>query len=240
MKEIKGKIHSIETFGTVDGPGIRFIVFMQGCCLKCKFCHNRDTWEINAGSEYTTQELLSKIEKYRTYIDSSGGGVTVTGGEPLLQSDFVFELFTKLKQIGIHTCLDTSGGIPLNYSIKKLLTVTDLVLLDIKHTDEEKAIELSGVTNKYTIELARFLDSNNIDYWIRHVLVPTLTDDTENLTTLNNLINSLSNVKKIEIIPYHSMGQYKWDNLGFVYPLSNIRDANDDDIKKAKEIVKLI
>ena len=147
-----GHIHSIESFGTVDGPGIRFVIFMQGCTLKCKYCHNRDTWKVNSGKKITIDELVKEIQNYRTYIENSGGGVTVSGGEPLLQAEFVTELFKNLKELGIHTALDTAGSIPLSPSIKELLKYTDLVLLDIKHIDDEKSKNLTGFSNKNNLD----------------------------------------------------------------------------------------
>lgn len=236
---LKGKIHSIESFGTLDGPGIRFIIFMQGCHLKCKFCHNRDTWDIDAGTDYSVDELITEIEKCKTYMDSSGGGVTITGGEPLLQTNFLIELFAELKKLDIHTCIDTSAGLPITDEIKKLLELTDLVLLDIKHIDDLKCIELTGTSNKYDLDLARYLSDNNISCWIKYVLIPTITDDEQDLKNLKKFIDTLKNVKKIAINPYHSMGRYKWEKLGFEYPLDGIRDATSDDVSRAKQIMNI-
>ena len=174
---MEGKIHSTESFGTVDGPGIRFVVFMQGCPLRCKYCHNRDTWDVNAGTTISSHELIKKILRDKPYFSSSGGGVTVSGGEPLLQAEFVTELFKELKSIGIHTCLDTSGNLPITSQIKELLQYTDLVLLDIKHINSEKCQELTGLTNDHELSFAKYLSSHNIPVWIRQVLVPGYTDD---------------------------------------------------------------
>ena len=163
------KVHSIESFGTVDGPGIRFVLFLQGCHLQCKYCHNRDTWDMNGGEYKSVDEIVEKINRYKNYIIPSGGGVTVTGGEPLLQYNFVLELFKKLKEEGISTCIDTSGMVALTDGIKEVLKYTDLVLLDIKHIDDEKCKDLVGVSNKKELEFARYLSDNNIKMWIRQV-----------------------------------------------------------------------
>lgn len=230
------KVHSIESFGTVDGPGIRFVLFLQGCHLNCKYCHNRDTWDINAREYKSLDDIFEKIMNYKNYIHPNGG-VTVTGGEPLLQAKFLIELFKKLKKESIHTCIDTSGIIALNDNIKHLLSLTDLVLLDIKHINPEKCKDLVGFTNKLELEFARYLSDNNIPIWIRQVLIPGYTDDENDLLELKNFINSLKTVQKIELLPYHDMGKYKWKNLGLKYDLENTRPANDEDIKKAKRIL---
>lgn len=213
MDELLGRIHSLETLGTVDGPGIRFVVFMQGCPLKCKYCHNRDTWEINSGKTYTVDELIKKILRSKSYFEASGGGVTVSGGEPLLQVEFVTELFKRLKEKNIHTALDTAGSLPINDKIKELLKYTDLVLLDIKHIDEEKSIDLIGTSNKNNLNFAKYLSNNRIPMWIRQVLVPGYTDDKQDLLKLKEFIYNLNSVKKIEILPYHNLGKFKWEKL---------------------------
>ena len=232
-----GYIHSIETFGTVDGPGIRFVVFMQGCPLKCMYCHNRDTWQTNSGNETNVDDLVNEIKRYIPYMKSSGGGVTVSGGEPLLQAKFVTTLFKKLKNLNIHTALDTAGSIPINSDIEELLKYTDLVLLDIKHIDSEKAKILTGLSNENNLNFAHFLNEKNIPVWIRQVLVPGYTDDKDDLTKLKNFISSLSNVEKIEILPYHDLGKFKWNELGFDYPLDGVRTATSDDLQLAKHIL---
>ncbi len=232
------KVHSIESFGTVDGPGIRFVLFLQGCHLQCKYCHNRDTWDINGGTYKSLDEIFDKIMRYKNYIYPNGG-VTVTGGEPLLQVKFLIELFTKLKENNIHTCVDTSGMVAITPDIKKLLTLTDLVLLDIKHIDDEKCKKLVGKSNKLELEFAKYLSENNISMWIRQVLVPGYTDDEQDLIKLKNFLQTLNSVKKIEFLPYHDMGKYKWKQLGFKYELENVRPATIDDVKKAEKIVDL-
>lgn len=237
-KDLKyyAKVHSIESFGTVDGPGIRYVIFLQGCHLQCKYCHNRDTWDINGGSYQSLDDIFNKIIRYKNYICPSGG-VTVTGGEPLLQVKFLISLFTKLKQEGIHTCIDTSGMVSITDDIKTLLSLTDLVLLDIKHIDDEKCKELVGVSNKKELEFARYLSDNNIKMWIRQVLVPGYTDDRQDLLKLKNFLSTLKTVEKIQILPYHNMGKYKWEKLGLEYPLEGVREASQEDVDRAKKIL---
>ena len=230
------KVHSVESFGTVDGPGIRFVLFLQGCHLQCKYCHNRDTWDINNGTYKSLDEIFDKIMKYKNYI-SPNGGVTITGGEPLLQAKFIFELFTKLKEQNIHTCIDTSGMVSLTDDIKKVLSVTDLVLLDIKHIDDSKCKELVGKSNKLELEFAKYLSDNNINMWIRQVIIPGYTDSEQDLIKLKWFIASLKTVQKIELLPYHDMGKFKWKNLGVKYNLEDVRPANLDDIEKAKKVL---
>ena len=216
-KDLKhyARVHSFESFGTVDGPGIRFVLFLQGCHLKCKYCHNRDTWSIHSGEYKTLDEIFDKIMRCKNYIYPRGG-VTISGGEP---------------------CIDTSGNLPLSENIKKVLELTDLVLLDIKHIDDEKCKELVGKGNKFELEFARYLSDNGIHMWIRQVLVPGMTDDENDLLKLKDFISSLDTVDRVELLPYHNLGEYKWKELGFKYPLEGIREANDDDINRAKEIL---
>ena len=241
MEDLKyyAKIHSIESFGTVDGPGIRFVLFLQGCLLQCKYCHNRDTWDMSGGSYKSLDDIFEKILRYKNYILPSGGGVTVTGGEPLLQFEFLINLFTKLKKENIPTCIDTSGMVKINSHIEKLLSLTDLVLLDIKHIDDEKCKQLVGFSNKYELEFARYLSNNNIPMWIRQVLIPGITDDENDLLKLKQFIGSLNNVQKVEILPYHSLGKYKWEKLGLNYELDDILDATDEDVIRAKKILDI-
>lgn len=232
-KQNYAKIHSIETFGTVDGPGVRFVCFFQGCHLECKYCHNRDTWDINGGKYISVDELFNEIMKYKTFI-SPNGGFTASGGEPLLQPYFLIALFKKLKATGIHTAIDTSGMIEITDTIKELLSLTDLVLLDIKHIDPIKCKDLVGFSNEKELAFARYLNDNNIPVWIRQVIVPGFTDNKDDLLKLKTFINSLNNVKKIEFLPYHNLGEYKWKELGFEYSLKNVRQANDKDIQRVK------
>ena len=240
-KDLKyyAKVHSTESFGTVDGPGIRFVLFLQGCHLQCKYCHNRDTWDMKGGEYKSADDILEKIKRYKNYMLLSGGGVTVTGGEPLLQVKFLIELFKRLKEEGIHTCIDTSGIVAITDDIKEVLKYTDLVLLDIKHIDDEKCKKLVGVSNKRELEFAEYLSQNKIKMWIRQVLVPGYTDDEQDLIKLKKFIKSLKTVEKVQILPYHSMGKYKWEKLGVKYELENVRDANDADVERAKKILGL-
>ena len=239
-KDLKSyaKVHSIESFSTVDGPGIRFVLFLQGCHLQCKYCHNRDTWDVNGGEFKSLDDIFDKIMRYKNYIYPNCG-VTMTGGEPLLQSKFIFELFKKLKKEGIHTCIDTSGSLPLTDNIKNVLSVTDLVLLDIKHIDDAKCKELVGVSNKLELNFAKYLSDNNIPIWIRQVLVPGYTDDENDLLKLRDFLNTLKTVEKVEILPYHNMGEFKWKKLGFSYPLEGVRQADQADVDRAKKILGL-
>lgn len=239
-KDLKqyAKIHSFESFGTVDGPGIRYVIFLQGCHLKCKYCHNRDTWDMNGGFYSSLDEIMNKIDNYKNYI-TPNGGVTVTGGEPLLQVHFLIELFKRLKEKNIHTCIDTSGMVDITDDIKLLLSYTDLVLLDIKHIDPAKCKELVGFSNEKEINFAKYLSENGIDMWIRQVLIPGYTDDENDLKKLRNFINCLDTVKKVELLPYHDMGKYKWKKLGFNYELENVKAPTNDEIKKAKEILEI-
>lgn len=238
-KQYYAKVHSIESFGTVDGPGIRFVLFLQGCHLQCKYCHNRDTWDMKGGEYKSLDDIFEKIKRYKNYILLSGGGVTVTGGEPLLQVKFLIELFKKLKAEGIHTCIDTSGIVAITEDIKEVLKYTDLVLLDIKHIDDEKCKKLVGVSNKRELEFAQYLSENNIKIWIRQVLVPGYTDDEQDLLKLKKFIKSLNTVENIQILPYHNMGKYKWEKLGVKYELENVRQANQDDVERAKKILNI-
>lgn len=231
------KVHSTDSFGTVDGPGIRFLIFLQGCSLKCKYCHNRDTWDTQGGQYQSLDSIFNKIIKYKEYIMPNGGGVTVSGGEPLLQPKFLIELFTKLKKENIHTCIDTSGMIPLTDEIKQVLSLTDLVLLDIKHIDPDKCKELVGFSNKLELEFAKYLSENGISMWIRQVIIPGVTNEVEDLLKLKEFLDSLKTVKKIELLPYHTLGKHKWKELGLKYDLENVPDATTDDINDAKKIL---
>ena len=235
---MEGRIHSFESLGAVDGPGVRFVVFMQGCSLKCKYCQNRDTWNLKGGTTYSSDEIVEKILRYKNYI-MPNGGVTISGGEPLLQTKFLIELFTKLKKYNIHTCIDTSGSVALTAEIKELIDLTDLFLLDIKCINDEKAINLTGVSNKKELEFAKYLSSIHKPMWIRQVLVPGYTDDEQDLIKLREFISTLKFVEKVEVLPYHDLGKFKWEQLGEVYPLENVRTANNDNVKRAKEILEI-
>ena len=235
-----GKIHSIETFGAVDGPGIRFVVFLQGCPMRCKYCHNPDTWKLDAGKDMSVRELMTEILKYRHYFGSDGG-VTVSGGEPLVQIDFVIELFKALKAEGIHTCIDTSGASfnqEIIAKIDELLSYTDLVLLDIKHIDNNMHKELTGLNNDNILRFAEYLDSKKIPVWIRHVIVPTITTDEKYLMSLKMFIDTLSNVEKVEVLPYHTLGVAKYKELDIPYPLEGVEAPTKKEMEIANKILK--
>jgi len=210
---------------------------MQGCSLKCKYCHNRDTWNHCGGTQYSLEEVLSKIEKYKNYFMPSGGGVTISGGEPLLQLKFLLELLPALKKDGIHIAIDTSGSFDLTDDIKKVIDLADLFLLDIKCINDEICKDLTGVSNKQELAFAKHLSSIKKPMWIRQVLVPGITDKEEDLLKLKDFIHSLSSVQKVEILPYHDMGRFKWQELGFSYPLEGVPVATDEDVKRAKKIL---
>lgn len=235
------KIHSFESFGTVDGPGVRFVVFMQGCPLRCKYCHNPDTWDYAQGKDYTAQEVMQNIKKYYNYIKD--GGVTISGGEPLVQLDFIIELLTLVKQNGLHTCVDTSGicfdetNKELVKKYDKLLEVCDLFLLDIKHIEESKHIELTGLSNKNPRAFAKYLDTKGKPMWIRHVLVDGYTNDEEELKKVREYLDTLHNVERIEVLPYHTLGVTKYEKMNLEYPLKDVQATSKEDTKKAKEIL---
>lgn len=232
---IIGRIHSLESFGTVDGPGIRFVVFMQGCPLRCKFCHNPDTWEVNKGTEYTPEQLSDEILKYKSYMDFSGGGVTFTGGEPLLQAEFLLEVSKHLKKMGISVALDTSGYV-WNEFVEELLKYTDMVLLDIKNYDPAVYEDITGVTLSPTLQLLDYLKEHNINTWIRYVLVPGLSDNLESIKKLSELLSNYMNVSRIELLAFHKMGEYKWKELGLEYTLSDTNEPTKDLLQEVKSI----
>lgn len=221
-----GRIHSIESFGTVDGPGVRYVIFMQGCPLRCKYCHNPDTWEMHGGTEYTVEALLEAYNKNRPFYKT--GGITVTGGEPLLQLDFLIELFAAAKQSGIHTCIDTSGAVfapndPIQQEkMNRLTECTDLVLLDIKHTDRKAHKSLTGMDNTQIFAFAKYLEQRQIPIWVRRVVIPDLTDDPAELEQLGRCIGSLRNLQALDVIPYHTMGKVKYAAMGIPYPLEGV------------------
>lgn len=232
---MKVKIHSIESLSTVDGPGMRFVVFMQGCQIKCKFCHNPDTWCIQDGKEMDVQEILEKIERSKNYLVASNGGVTFTGGEPMLQQDFLLEILPQIKKLGIHIAIDTNGVYDVTDKVKKILEYVDLVLLDIKHIDEKTHKQLTGVSNEKTLSFAKYLDSINKNVWIRVVYMPGITDKEDSLKKLKEYIDSLKNVEKVEVLPYHEMGIYKWKELNMEYELKDQRVPSKEETNKIQE-----
>ncbi len=241
MGNVIGKVHSFESFGLVDGPGVRCVVFLKGCPMRCKYCHNPDTWNMAGGEEWTAEDLMKRILRFRPYWKGEGG-ITVSGGEALLQIDFVIELFKLAKKEGIHTTVDTSGN-PFKMDpaylekFNQLMELTDLFLLDIKEMDEAKHIELTGHTNKNILELARYLSDNGKHMWIRHVLVPGVTDDEKGLQDLADLIKTLNGVDRVEILPYHTLGLFKWENLKLDYPLEGVPTPTAEEVARAEKIL---
>ncbi|WP_166242694.1 pyruvate formate-lyase-activating protein [Paenibacillus turpanensis] len=235
---MKGRIHSIETFGTVDGPGIRFVLFMQGCALQCAYCHNPDTWDTTIGTQVTVEEVLAKIEPYLEYYRRSGGGITVTGGEPTLQAPFVAELFRECKKRwNLHTALDSSGFCDPQHA-KELLEVTDLVLLDLKMMDREGHIKLTSQPNDRILRFTAYLAERQNQIWVRHVLIPGITDSPTDLYEMGRLIGTMPNVQKVELLPYHRMGVYKWQQLGKEYPLEGVREPEKQEVDRANAMVQ--
>lgn len=234
MNLIKGKIHSLESFGTVDGPGIRFVTFLQGCPLRCQYCHNPDTWDAHRAVkyEYTPQELLDEVLKYKNFIKS--GGVTLTGGEPLMQPDFAREYFRLCKEAGLHTALDTSGAI-YNEKTLAVLDYTDLVLLDIKALDADRCRKVCGSDGRNALLLLDELQRRGIAVWLRHVVVPGLTDDDAALDALVNFLRPYTVIQKIEWLPYHTMGVFKYEELGLDYPLKGIEPLSAERIREIRE-----
>ena len=237
----KGYIHSLESFGSVDGPCVRYLIFTTGCAMRCQFCHNPDTWNMNSGTLYTADELIDKAWKYRTYWGSKGG-ITVSGGEPLLQIDFLLELFQKAKERGINTTLDTCGNPftreePFFGQLEQLMTNTDVLLFDLKHIDPEKHKALTGKTNENILDMARYLSDINKPIWIRHVLVPGINSDEESLTKLHEFISTLNNVYRIDVLPYHTLGVFKWEQLGIKYGLEGVPTPTKEEVELARKIL---
>ncbi len=236
---MKTRVHSFESFGTVDGPGIRFVIFFQGCHLQCRYCHNRDLWPMkntNETTEYTTKELLEEIEKYEPFFRHSKGGVTASGGDPILQAKPITELFGLCKKKGIHTALDTSGIAPLTDNVRDLLDVTDLVLLDLKHINEEKHKILTGASNRLSLDFARYLSEINKPTWVRYVVVPGYSDDVNDVQEMATFLQGLNSIEKVELLPYHIMGEHKWEMMGEEYPLKGVNPPSIEKIAELKAI----
>ena len=234
----RGRIHSFETFGSVDGPGVRFLIFLSGCDFRCKYCHNPDTWSRPAALEMSADEVLAKALRYRAYWGEKGG-ITVSGGEPLLQIDFLTELFEKAKAAGVNTCIDTAAGPftreePWFGKFSKLMEVTDLLLLDLKHIDPAAHRELTGADNANVLDCAKFLSEIGKPVWIRHVLVPGVNTDESSLAKLGVFIKTLTNVQKIEVLPYHTLGVPKWQALGLPYALDGVKPPTDAQVAHAR------
>lgn len=238
---MSGRIHSSESFGTVDGPGIRYVLFMQGCPMRCMYCHNPDTWDVSGGHNIEASEVIAEYNRNIAFYKK--GGITVTGGEPLMQVDFLLELFNLAKKENIHTCIDTSGIMynPNNTEyIKKLnslMELTDLVMLDIKHIDPDKHKKLTGQDNKFILQFAKYLEEKNIPLWIRHVIVEGITDDKDDLINLGKFIGTLKNLHALDVLPYHTMGVNKYKELGIPYPLEGVSALPQQEALKAKEYI---
>ncbi len=237
-----GRIHSTESFGAVDGPGTRFVIFTQGCPMRCQYCHNPDTWSVNEGTMRSVEELVEEFNKTKEFYQN-GGGVTVTGGEPLLQIDFLIELFTAFKAQGVHTCIDSSG-IVFNRSnaafmekMDRLLEVTDLIMLDIKHIDPEQHKVLTSQPNTNILDFAKYLDEKKQVIWLRHVVVPGITDNPVYLKQLGEFLATLHNIQALDVLPYHTMGEVKYENLGIPYPLKGLPSLTTDEAVKARDII---
>ena len=238
---MSGRIHSLESFGTVDGPGVRFVVFVQGCPMRCAYCHNPDTWAMTGGKIMEASEIITQYERNLPFY--KGGGITVTGGEPLMQVDFLIELFTLAKEKNIHTCIDTSGIAykPENKEfiekLDKLMSLTDLVMLDIKHIDPIKHKELTQQPNDGILAFCEYLNDRNVDMWIRHVVVPTITDDDTYLYKLGYFIGQFYNIKALDVLPYHTMGKAKYEQLGMEYPLDGIPAMDKNKVIDKKQVI---
>lgn len=237
-KRLTGRVHSIESCGTVDGPGIRFVVFLQGCPLRCQYCHNADTWNPEEGTVYTAEALLKEIVKYKSYMRFSNGGVTLTGGEPLMQAEFVQELFEGCKEQGIHTALDTSGFL-FHEKTKEVLSVTDLVLLDIKNFHPKKYHELTGAELEPTLDFLLYTREKGIPVWIRYVLVPQLTDDLEDIKAMAEYLSEYPNIERIELLPFHKMGEFKWRERGLSYHLEKTQEPTQEMMDKVRALFEL-
>lgn len=244
---MEGRVHSLETFGLVDGPGVRFVVFLQGCRMRCKYCHNPETWSLEGGELWSAKDLFDKAYRYKPYWMRNGqlnGGITVSGGEPLLQIDFLIEFFKYAKEKGVHTAIDTAGNPftleePFISKFNELMELTDLFILDIKEFDEEKHKVLTKWTNKNILEMATYLSDHGKAMWIRHVLVPGLTDDKQGLEDLYQFISGLKTVERTEILPYHTLGLFKWENIGVEYELDGVRIPSAEEIKEAEDILHI-
>ncbi|WP_010136736.1 pyruvate formate-lyase-activating protein [Ochrovirga pacifica] len=230
-------VHSIESFGTHDGPGIRMVVFLQGCKLKCLYCHNPDTIDTQGGSEYEIEDLVQRAIRMKSYFGKNGG-VTVSGGEPMLQAKNLITFFKRLKEEGIHTNIDTNGRI-LNHPVKELLdNYADLVMLDIKHMTEEGYQKITGVKNKETtFQFAKYRETSGKKMWLRYVLIPEITNTPELLHALGNYFKNYKHIEQIELQPYHKLGIHKWEALGWEYELKNARENTEEELQQAAHIL---
>lgn len=238
---MKGRIHSIESFGTVDGPGVRLVVFVKGCPMRCLYCHNPDTWTMDGAEEAEPEEIIRQYESARGFYRN--GGITVSGGEPLLQMEFLTELFSLAKQKGIHTCIDTCGAVfrpedpAFMEKLNALLALTDLILLDIKHIDPQEHEKLCAHSNRPILAFARYLSEVGKPVWIRHVVVPGITQDERWLYETGRFIGTLKNVKALDVLPYHDMGKIKYEKLGLEYPLRDTPPLSKEDAVRARQVI---
>ncbi len=238
---IQGRIHSVESFGSADGPGVRFLIFLKGCNLRCRYCHNPDTWNPESKDLRTADELLNQAERYRPYWGKDGG-ITVSGGEPLLQIDFLIDLFRKAKQRNISTCIDTAGQPfsrtePFFSKFEELMEYTDLLLVDIKHIDPHQHRLLTGKSNENILDMLKYLDEIHQPVWIRHVLVPGITDDDTWLHQTRAFLSSLHNIERIDVLPYHTLGIHKYEALGIPYSLAGVNPPSAERIENARRIL---
>ena len=238
---MQGRIHSLESFGTVDGPGVRYVVFVQGCPMRCAYCHNPDTWAMNGGTMMEPSYIIEQYERNKGFYN--GGGLTVTGGEPLMQVDFLIDLFTLAKEKGIHTCIDSSGiafkpgNTEFIAKLDRLMKLTDLVMLDIKHINPDKHKELTSQPNDGILAFCSYLNDRNVDMWIRHVVVPGITDDEKYLFELGYFIGQFQNLKALDVLPYHTMGEAKYEKLGIDYKLKGVPAMDKEKVVEKKQII---
>ncbi len=238
MSEILGKIHSVESFGTLDGPGIRYVLFLKGCPMRCLYCHNPDTWDASGGTLMSSDEVLSEYKKNEGFYKK--GGITVSGGEPLMQVDFLIDLFKKCRERGIHTCIDTSGIVfseGIKDKLDELMKYTNLIMLDIKHIESDRHRELTGHSNERILEFARYIDKWNIPIWIRHVVVKGYTDSPKHLLALGKFIGTLKNLQALDVLPYHTLGKHKYEELGLEYPLGDMPPLSSGDAADARRTI---
>ncbi|OOS00740.1 pyruvate formate lyase-activating protein [Haemophilus paracuniculus] len=236
---VLARYHSYESCGTVDGPGIRFILFLQGCLMRCKYCHNRDTWDLHAGNQISVEDLMKEVVTYKHFMNATGGGVTASGGEAVLQAEFVRDWFRACKAEGIHTCLDTNGFVRhYDHIIDEMIDATDLVLLDLKQLNDEIHQDLIGVSNKRTLEFAKYLQQRNKPTWVRYVVVPGYTDDDDSAHRLGKFIEGMGNIEKVELLPYHRLGAHKWETMGEKYELADVMPPSKEVLERIKAIIE--
>ncbi len=232
---MKGKIHSIETMGSVDGPGLRYIIFLQGCGMKCIYCHNRDTWALTGGTEVDSDDVLLQLESLKAFYHKNNGGITITGGEPLLQAEFVYSVFSKVKDIGLTTALDTAGNVKLTDNVKYAIGKTDYLLLDIKSLDDDLHRKITGVNKNLVTLFIDYVKKNKINTWLRYVYLPGYTDSETDLIKLAEFINNFPSITRVDILPYHTMGKEKWENLGLIYPLEGLGEPEKHKVEDFRE-----